>query len=183
MKTKKKSNHRKSKNHTGTHPFDCLVGPTVARGNRLELVPLSPRQYPFGKWASAAIVSQTTTLLLSLDSRGCMADTAICRENTFFFWGHRIFRSIYRFPETSNTCSSVQFPTSLGRYCSLLSRRDMTPSCANLPISTGKDCKLFRSTFKLVSFTNWPMEIGSSIKKFSVRMSSWRHSHLKTIRE
>ena len=42
----------------------------------------------------------------------------------------------------------------------------------------GSACKLLRSTFKLFKLCRLPILAGSSNRKFSVRISSWRFSHL-----
>lgn len=39
--------------------------------------------------------------------------------------------------------------------------------------------KLLRSTFRFVNLVKLPKEIGNSIKKFSVKISSCKFSHLK----
>lgn len=109
-------------------------------------------------------------------------------------------------PDTSNTWRAVHCPTSIGRYCNLLSLKDSTPNCFKfpekkvflikknlffeieyfylfeieyfLPVSVGSDCKLFLSTFKLFRLRSFPIDIGSSKRKFSVRINSCKFSHL-----
>jgi len=124
----------------------------------------------------------------------------------------------YLLPDTSRTCKALHCPTSIGRYCNLLSLKDNTPNFFKfprksekiksnyvlylilksiflyiiynykidfliiLPISIGKDCKLFLSTFKLFKLCRLPIDIGNSKRKFSVRISSCKFSHLKHIR-
>lgn len=46
----------------------------------------------------------------------------------------------------------------------------------------GSEWSEFLSTFKFVSFTKLPTDNGNSNKKFSVRINSWRLSHLKNIK-
>lgn len=86
-------------------------------------------------------------------------------------------------PDTSSTCNSRQFPNSLGNFFSLLSRKLSTPSDAQLPISTGIDSKAFLSTFKLFNFVKRPIDFGNLLRKFSVKISSCRFSHLLNRKE
>ena len=86
--------------------------------------------------------------------------------------------SFYRLPDTSRTWSSLQSPSSLGRKWSLFSRKDKTLRHTKWPTSTGSSWSRLRSTLRLVNLVMLPMEVGSSVRKFSVRMSSCRATHL-----
>lgn len=84
-----------------------------------------------------------------------------------------------RLPDRSSTCSSLQLPSSLGISLSLLSRKLSTPSDEQLPMVLGIVSNAFRSTFRLFSLVRPPMLAGSSVRKFSVKISSCRLTHLR----
>ncbi|KAE9523407.1 hypothetical protein AGLY_015959 [Aphis glycines] len=79
----------------------------------------------------------------------------ICFTGWLFIWWRA--QRLVIVTKTSSTCNSTQFPTSLGRYCNLLSL-------------IGRQCRLFRSTLRFVRFTNLPIVAGNSTRKFSANV-------------